>query len=45
MVAVVIGAAWLGLGWRIVAFDRSFHGANSVDMRLSGPTAGVGFLF
>ena len=36
---------WLGLGWRIVAFDRSFHGANSVDMRLSGPTAGVGFLF
>ena len=45
MVAVVIGADLAGSGWRIVAFDRSFHGANSVDMRLSGPTAGVGFLF
>lgn len=36
---------WLGMGWRIVAFDREFNEANSLDMRLSGPTAGLGFLF
>ncbi len=37
---------WLGLGWRIVAFDRDFSRTNgSIDMRLSGPTAALGFAF
>jgi hypothetical protein len=36
---------WVGLGWRIVGFDREFDGNNSLDMRLSGPTAALGFVF
>jgi hypothetical protein len=36
---------WLGLGWRIVAFDHPFKGTNQADVRLSGPTAAMGFVF
>jgi hypothetical protein len=36
---------WLGMGWRIAAFDHPFKGTNQADLRLSGPTAAAGFVF
>jgi hypothetical protein len=36
---------WLGLGWRIVGFDHPLKGTNQADLRLSGPTAAMGFVF
>lgn len=36
---------WFGLGWRIAAFDHDFAGTNGADLRLSGPTAALGFVF
>jgi hypothetical protein len=36
---------WLGLGWRIAAFDREFGSGSKLDVRLTGPTAALGFVF
>jgi hypothetical protein len=36
---------WFGMGWRIAAFDHPFKGTNQADLRLSGPTAALGFMF
>jgi hypothetical protein len=36
---------WFGMGWRIAAFDREFGAGNKLDLRLSGPTAALGFVF
>jgi len=36
---------WLGLGWRIAAFDREFGAGSKLDVRLTGPTAALGFVF
>jgi len=36
---------WLGLGWRIAAFDRELGAGNKLDLALTGPTAALGFVF
>lgn len=36
---------WLGMGYRVLAFDRSSGANNSIDMQFRGPTSGMGFVF
>lgn len=36
---------WLGVGYRVVAFDRDFGADGSLDMEFRGPISGLGFVF
>ena len=36
---------WLGVGYRVVAFDRDFGKDGSLDLEFRGPVSGVGFVF
>jgi hypothetical protein len=36
---------WVGVGYRVVAFDRDFGTEGNIDLQFRGPVAGVGFVF
>ena len=36
---------WLGLGYRLLAYDRDFGSGDSLQLQIRGPTSGMGFVF